>query len=228
MKPRYLLLLATLSCSPQPGGIACLNPDPASGVCRDAELAKAEKESEQREQDQSAARLVELKASFQLASKQLADKKAEIAAADDPQHVTRLIREHDAIVAKMNSYLSEAAYDHSEKLGSLPEMLGEIRTAVTLQLQPQPQSPALLPVLGGLDAASEVELHYGKMQQKFPPAAVAGLAAFPTAVALPATLRIPLRVRFALNKALYCGVILIKAARMGGKVTTKLASEGGC
>ena len=242
------LIVWTANCAPPKRSIACINPDPVSGACRDAELLQAEKDEARRQREQEEKRISELKQAVQLANTQLAEKKAEIAAEDDPAKVTQLIREHDALVATIISYQYEAKLNLFTDLGPAPLKLGEPEQLITLHLQQDEETGARLPILGGLDTASEVQVSYLAMQHKFPTPSNStsaedgdGVAStdtetqgdtyheFAEKAQLPATLRIPLQLSFILNKARYCGSIVIDQKNLsGGKVETRLADEGGC
>ena len=94
---KLLLLLLAASCAP-PKHSLCINRDPASGICRDAELRQAERDKASAERAAKAKRLEVIKHVLQVANTQLAEKKQAIAAEQDPQAATRLAHEHDALV----------------------------------------------------------------------------------------------------------------------------------
>ena len=224
-----LLALLVTACAPPPRSL-CFNPDPANGACRDAELLQAEQDKAREERDRRAQRLADLQQNLQLANTQLAEKKEEIDAAHDPQIVTRLSREHDAIVAAIIDYLMEAEFELGADLGRKPDKIAEHQQPITLHLQHDEKTSALLPVLGGLDQAREVQVSYRALQHKFAPAteSSADQEFFETAQ-LPPTLRIPLQLQFRLDKTIYCGSIIIDAEdNTGGEVETQLAGEEGC
>ena len=232
-----LALLLAGSCAPPQHGIACVNLDPNSGVCRDAELRQAKKDAAQQQKAQHAQRFDELKHLLQQAQIELATKKNAIVAATDPQEVTRLTREHDEIVRKINGYILDASFSLNKQLGPNQAELGQHTEPVTLHLKQDEDSQALLPILTGLDAASEVQLNYSSMQHQFPadaaatapnPNADSMLAGFASTVQLPPTLKIPLQLQYTLAKTIYCGTIVIAANRMGGDIATQLSPEEGC
>lgn len=242
------LVLLVANCAPPKRSIACVNPDPTSGVCLDNELLQAKRDKARLQRTQEEKRISELKHATQLANTQLAEKKKEIAAADDPDTVTQLMREHDTLVATIINYQLEAELNLFTDLGPAPLKLGELDQSVTLHLQLDEETQARLPLLGGLDEASEVEVSYRSMQYKFSTpqdststenntstAATTtdtqGTAypEFVPEVPLPPKLRIPLQLSFILNKAIYCGTIVIDQKHpSGGEVETRLADEEGC
>ena len=230
-----LLSLLVTDCAP-PTRSLCFNPDPVSGACRDAELLQAERNKERGDRERKAQRLTDLKQALQLANTQLAEKKDEIAAANDPQTVTRLSREHDDLVDEIINYLTEASLSLGEDLGTKPDKIGEHEQPITLHLKHDEKTSAILPVLGGLDQAHEVQVSYHAMQHKF--AAVTESSTntesstaeeFLETAQIPPTLRIPLQLQFILDKTIYCGSITIDAEdNTGGEVDTQLAGEEGC
>ena len=227
--PLLAVLIAT--CAPPPRSL-CFNPDPAGGVCRDAELLQAEKDKAREERDRRAQRLAELEQTVQLANTQLAVKKEEIATARDPQTATRLSREHDTIAAEIIGYQMEAEFELGVKLGARPDKIGTHEQPITLHLKHDAATTTLLPVLGGLDQAQAVQVSYRALQHKFDTAEKDSPAAGQTeamSVSLPATLRIPLQLQFTLAKVIHCGQIVIAAEdSTGGEVETQIAGEEGC
>ena len=223
---KLLFLLLATSCAPPKHNVACINLDPANGICRDAELRQAERNEASAARQAKAARVATIKQAVQLANTQLADKKSAIVAEQNPQVATRLRREHDALVAKIVNYLAEALF-LGEDLGIKPEKIGTHEQLITLHLKQDTTTHALLPVLGGLDKASAVQVSYQTMQHKFPRAE--NSPPQQKTVTLPATLHIPLHMQFTLNRAIYCGTIAITAERYaGGEVETQLALDEGC
>ena len=224
---KLLLLLLAASCAPPKHSI-CFNPDPASGICRDAELRQAAKDKASAEKRERAQRLASIKQAMQIANTQLADKKLAITTAQDPQTVTRLTREHNDLVDEINNYWLEAKYELQTELGLKPKKIGEQET-ITLHLQQDKTTQAMLPVLGGLAEASDVQINYQAMQHKFPHTADEEQEEQVTEVSLPETLRITLHMQFTLDNTFYCGTLAITAKQhVGGKVATQLAPEEGC
>lgn len=226
-----LLALLVTVCAPPPRSL-CFNPDPASGVCRDAELRQAEKDKAREVREQRTQKLAGLEQAVQLANTQLAIKKEEIAAARDHQTATRLSREHDAIAAEIIGYQMEAEFELGTKLGTRPDKIGTHEQPITLHLKHDTETSALLPVLGGLDHAQAVQVSYLAMQHKFITAendSPAAARAEEMSVSLPATLRIPLQLQFTLAQVMHCGQIVMTAEdNTGGEVETQLAEEDGC
>ena len=233
LKSLTLLALLTTACAP-PKRSLCFNPDPASGVCRDAELQQAEKNKAKAKREKRTRRLAEIRRNLQLARTQLSEKKEEIATASNNVTATRLSREHDALVDTINGYLMEALLDFDEDFGAAPDKIGEHEQPITLHLKHDEKTKALLPILGGLDEADDVQVNYLSMQHKFPTAendqqAVHNSLNEDMSVSLPPTLHIPLQLQFVLDKIIYCGTIVIGAKNnTGGEVDIKIAPEEGC
>ena len=252
-----VLMVLAANCAPPKRRIACVNPDPVSGACLDAQLLQDERDEVRRQREEKEKRLSELKREVQLGNTQLTEKKKEIAETDDPAVVTQLIREHDALVDTIVAYQQEAKLSLFADLGPAPLKLGEPEQIITLHLQQDKETQAHLPVLGGLDAASEVQVSYSSMQHKFPApqdsaknntiakaadtedntnaeaadtdTPATAYREFAEEVALPPTLRVPLQLNFILDKAIYCGAIVIDQEHPnGGEVATQLAAEEGC
>ncbi len=229
LKQLFLLALLGHACAPPPRSV-CFNPDPASGACRDAELQQAEKNKAHEVRTQRRRRLADIKQALQLANTQLAEKKEELSTANNPLTVTRLSREHDAIVTEINDYVMEAEFELGENLGPKADKIAVHKQPITLQLKHDIATSTLRPVLGGLDQAREVRASYRAMQHKFVADASQGASpAEEMAVLLPPTLQIALQLQFILDEAIYCGHIVVDAAgKRGGEVETQLAGEGGC
>lgn len=224
---KLLILLTSLStaCAP-PTRSLCFNPDPNSGICRDAELLQAEKDKERENRERRTRRLAELKQNLQLANTQLVEKKEEIAAATDSQTITRLSREHDALVDEIINYQVDILLNFDEDLGTYPDKIGEHEQPITLHLKHDEATNTLLPMLSGLDNASAVQVSYHAVQHKF---AVNNIGNKTKPVALPETLEIPLQLQFTLNQVIYCGHVVIDAKNStGGKVVTQIAPEEDC